>query len=301
MTDPGAESRQRTAALILALIGLAAVSHAVIFIRLAGDAPALLLAVARVGLATLLFAPAALLQRQPSVPEDAAPRGWILPSIGAGLFLAIHFGTWIESVQRLTIAESALLVSLSPVWIALVDGLCGRGRPPAGALAGIGLCLAGLAIIGWDGLTRAEGDPVGLMLALTGGLAMAGYLMLGKQVRGRVSTARYVTVCYASASAALAVTALAAGTDVTGIPLGAWAAILALGLISQGIGHTAYNHALGRLSPVFVAICLLGEPVLGSVLGLIYLGEAVPPATMLGALPILLGLWLAIRAELRRV
>jgi drug/metabolite transporter (DMT)-like permease len=297
VSGPPREGGDRAAALLLALIGLAAVSHAVIFIRLSGDAPALLLAAARVGLATLLFAPVALIRRP---APDTGEAGWIVPSILAGLFLAVHFGTWIESVQRLTIAESALLVSLSPVWIALAEAALGRGRPPAGVIAGIALCLAGLAVIGWDGLSRAEGDPVGLGLALTGGLAMAGYLMLGKRVRGLVPTERYVAVCYASAAAALTVVALGAGIQITGIPGEAWLAILALGLVSQGIGHTAYNHALGRLSPVFVAICLLGEPVLGSLLGLIYLGEAVPAATLLGAGPILLGLWLAIRAELRR-
>lgn len=85
---------------------------------------------------------------------------------------------------------------------------------------------------------------------------------------------------------------------VTGLGIQAWLAILALGLVSQVIGHTSYNHALGRVSPIFVAICLLGEPIIGSILGLVYFREAVPDMTIIGAVPILVGLWYAIRAEM---
>ncbi|CAN0592044.1 unnamed protein product, partial [Laminaria digitata] len=72
-------------------------------------------------------------------------------------------------------------------------------------------------------------------------------------------------------------------------------------LVSQVIGHTSYNHSLGRVSPIFVAICLLGEPIIGGFLGLVYFNEAIPAMTLLGGVPILVGLWCAIRAEMGRV
>lgn len=294
----GGPNRERATALIVAALGLVAVSHGVIFIRWAGDAPALLLAAGRVAIATLVFAPFFLpglvgAERRPS-------RRAVLISLAAGLALALHFGAWIESVQRLTIAESALLVSLSPLWLALWDALSQRRAPPKGVLVGIGLCLIGLVVIGWDGLANAKADSIGMLLALIGGLAMATYLALGKRVRGDLSTGSYVTLCYGAAAVALAVVALIADISVVGLPITVWAAILGLGLVSQTLGHTAYNYALGRLSPVFVGICLLGEPIAGGVLGIVYLDEAIPPLTLLGAVPILLGLWLALRAELAR-
>lgn len=290
--------RDRATALIVAALGLVAVSHGVIFIRWAGDAPALLLAAGRVAIATLVFAPFFLpgfivAARRPS-------RRAVLISLAAGLALAIHFGAWIESVQRLTIAESALLVSLSPLWLAIWEAVSHRRAPPRGVLMGIGLCLIGLAIVGWDGLANAKADPLGMLLAMIGGVAMAAYLAFGKRVRGDLSTGAYVTLCYGSAAAALVLVALVGDVSTVGLPMAVWGAILGLGLISQTLGHTAYNYALGRLSPVFVGICLLGEPIAGGVLGVVYLGETIPPLTLLGAVPILLGLWLALRAELAR-
>jgi drug/metabolite transporter (DMT)-like permease len=285
--------------LAVALIGLAAVSHGVIFVRLAGDAPALLLAAARVGIATLVFLPFAL--KGMFIPATVPrPRGSVLIgfSVLAGLFLAVHFASWIESVQRLTIAESALLVSLSPIWVALADMMLGRGRPSKGVMTGIVLCVMGLILIGWDGLSNPQGDPVGLCLAGLGGMAMAGYLMIGKHVRQYLETSQYVTVCYGSAAIVLILAGLGLDVAVSGLGMQAWLAILALGLVSQVVGHTSYNHSLGRVSPIFVAICLLGEPIIGALLGLVYFDEAIPEMTLLGAVPILAGLWFAIRAEL---
>ncbi|MDF1750130.1 MAG: DMT family transporter [Alphaproteobacteria bacterium] len=284
---------------LVALIGLAAVSHGVIFIRLAGDVPALLLAAARVAIATLVFLPFALNGlRKPSHALRPSGRVLIGVSVLSGLFLALHFASWIESVQRLTIAESALLVSLSPIWIAVAGVALGHGRPPNGVLIGTVLCLVGLILIGWDGLRNPQVDPVGLALATLGGMALAGYLMIGKHIRQYLETSQYVTLCYGSAAATLVLAGLVMDIHVTGLGIQAWLAILALGLVSQVIGHTSYNHALGRVSPIFVAICLLGEPIIGSILGLVYFREAVPDMTIIGAVPILVGLWYAIRAEM---
>lgn len=291
----------RAMMVLVALIGLAAVSHGVIFVRLAGDTPALLIAAARVGIATLVFLPFALHGMRGST-RAVPPSGLVLIglSLVSGLFLAVHFASWIESVQRLTIAESALLVSLSPIWVVLAEIGLGRGRPSKGVRIGILQCLVGLILIGWDGLRNPEGDPIGLFLATLGGMAMAGYLMIGKHVRQYLGTSQYVTLCYGSAAVTLILAGLVMGVSASGLDRQAWLAILALGLVSQVIGHTSYNHSLGRVSPIFVAICLLGEPIIGGLLGMVYFDEAIPAMTLLGAIPILVGLWFAIRAEMGR-
>lgn len=284
----------RRLALIVAMIGLIGISHSVIFIRLAGDAPALFLAVMRVGVATLVFAPFAWRARGGGLTGRQ-----IALSVAAGLFLALHFAVWIESVQRLTIAESALLVSLAPIWVIFLEFTLFGRRPSRAHLLSAGLCLGGVALIGFDGLTNPQGDPLGLLLALIGGIAAAGYFMAGKTVREDVPTSLYVTICYGVAALALGIGFAGTGPDLDAITQTAWMAAIALGLAGQVVGHSSYNFAMGRLSPVFVAICLLGEPVVGTLLGLAYLGEAVPTATLIGGIPIMIGLWIAVRAEMR--
>ena len=66
------------------------------------------------------------------------------------------------------------------------------------------------------------------------------------------------------------------------------------------IGHTSCNWTLATLPPAFVAICLLGEPVLGALLGWLYLAEPVTMAAVVAGLLILPGIAIAISAEIRR-
>lgn len=291
----------RRTALIVALVGLFAVSHGVIFIRLAGDAPALLIALARVAIATAVIAPFGLfaLSVRPELPAGAMRRA-VVASLLGGLFLALHFASWITSLERVSIAESTILVSLTPVWVALIDVATGRGMPNRRLLLAISLCLTGTLILAFDGAQRFDGDPTGLLLAVAGGLFMALYLISGRKARAVLPTSSYATLCYGTAALMLGAAVCALDVEVTGYGWPTYAALLALGLVSQVIGHTSYNWTLATLPPAFVAICLLGEPVLGALLGWLYLGEAVTvPAIGAGVL-ILTGVGIAIRGEMRR-
>lgn len=294
-------SLNRRTALIVALVGLFAVSHGVIFIRLAGEAPALLIALARVAIATAVIAPFGLmaLPTHASLP-DGARRGAMIASLLGGLFLALHFASWISSLERISIAESTILVSLTPVWVALIDLVTGRGLPHRRLLLAIGLCLAGTLILTLDSAHRIDGDPLGLLLAVAGGLFMALYLVSGRRARAVLPTSSYATLCYGTAALLLAGTLAVAGVPPMDFGWQTWGALLALGLVSQVIGHTSYNWTLATLPPAFVAICLLGEPVLGALLGWLYLGEAVSMAAFGAGILVLSGIGIAISAEIRR-
>lgn len=291
----------RRTALIVALVGLFAVSHGVIFIRLAGDAPALLIALARVAIATAVIAPFGLfaLSVRPELPTGAMRRA-VVASLLGGLFLALHFASWITSLERVSIAESTILVSLTPVWVALIDVATGRGMPNRRLLLAIALCLTGTLVLALDGAQRLDGDLTGLLLAVAGGLFMALYLISGRQARAVLQTSSYATLCYGTAALLLGAAVCALDVEVTGYGWPTYAALLALGLVSQVIGHTSYNWTLATLPPAFVAICLLGEPVLGALLGWLYLAEPVTLPAIGAGLLILTGVAIAIGGELRR-
>jgi len=291
----------RKAALTITLIGLVAVSHSVVFIRIAGEAPALMIALSRVALASAIFLPfGAIATRRLINLAPGALRRAVLSSAFAGLFLALHFASWITSLERVSIAESTVLVSLAPLWIALFDVISGRGIPTRGLLISIVLCLLGTLILVFDGAQRIDGDPFGLLLAASGGVFMALYLFSGRAARKVLPTTGYVTLCYGTASVLLLLAVVASEIPMMGYTPKTYAALLALGLVSQVIGHTSYNWTLSTLPPVFVAICLLGEPVLGALLGWLYIGEAIPPAAAGGGILILLGISFAIRTEMKR-
>ena len=140
---------------------------------------------------------------------------------------------------------------------------------------------------------------LGNALALFGAVCVSAYLLTGRRVAARFSLLAYVTVVYGAAAAMLMLVALAAGVELWRYPASGWAALAGLALLPQLIGHTAFNWSLRRLSPTFVALSILGEPVGSAILASLLFAET-PSALQSGAFATLLaGIAIAALGERR--
>lgn len=289
MQAPHGTASRATPYVVLA-IALAAVSNGAIFARLA-DAPPLAIAAWRVGLALLVVLPVAC-----AAPRRRAadPRGIALAA-AAGAMLAVHFAAWIASLSLTTIARSVLFVCTSPVWVALLQLLGGRGRPSRATLASLALAVTGAAVVS-GGNRGGEGAVTGDALALAGGLAMAGYFLFSREAQATLPFRTYLAFAYGIAAVLLWIAVFATGAQPAGYDARTWWALAGMAAISQLVGHGGYNWSLRHLNPLFVAIVSVGEPVLASILGWWLLGEAVDGRTALGGALILAGIALATRA-----
>lgn len=276
-------------------VGLMSVSHAAIFIRVA-DADPIVIAAYRMAIAALVVIPYAVARARPAFTAlGGRQMGWL---VVAGVLLAAHFATWIASLDLTSIAHSVVLVTLTPIWLVIFGIVLRRARPTVFAVASACLAASGSAVMafggGGDGQTSLGGDA----LALLGGLCMALYLLVGAHVRQGLALLPFLAIVYGVAAATLWAAVLISGAPFAGFDLTTVAALLALGLISQLLGHGAFNWALARFSPAFVAVLLLGEPILSALFGVFYFAEVPGPVTLLGAGVILAGLALGVRAEI---
>ena len=277
----------RTLPFIVLGIALFAVSNGAILARLA-DAPALAIAAWRVGLAVLVVLPLAL--AAPRAPEAGARA--IACAAGAGALLALHFATWIASLDHTTVARSVLFVSTSPIWVALLQFAAGGGAPSRGTLAALALAVAGTAVISRAG-QGGEAALVGDGLAVAGGVAMAGYFLLSRAAQSRLSFRGYLGIAYGVAAAVLWAAVILTGTQAAGFDARTWWALAGMAAISQLIGHSGYNWSLRHLEPLFVAVVSVGEPVLAALLAWWLLGENLDWRTGAGGTLILAGIGLA--------
>lgn len=268
-------------------IALLAVSNGAIFARLAA-APPLAIAAWRVGLALLVVLPLAIAAPRPAAANMRA----VAFAAGAGALLAIHFATWIASLDHTTIARSVLLVSTSPIWVALLQFLVGGGTPPRLTLAALALAIAGAFVVSGSG-QGGEGALLGDALAVAGGIAMAGYFLLSRQAQSALSFRTYLGIAYGIAGAVLWASILLTDTQATGFDSRTWWALAGMAVVSQLVGHSGYNWSLRHLDPLFVAVVSVGEPVLASLLGWWLIGEALDWRTGAGGLLILAGIALA--------
>jgi drug/metabolite transporter (DMT)-like permease len=165
-------------------------------------------------------------------------------------------------------------------------------------VAGIVLAAAGSIIISWGDFGQGQDQLIGDLLALTGAIMVAAYLMIGRRVRGNLSLATYIAVVYGVAMVTLLVLVGVTGQPMLSFGPEAYVWLLALGLIPQLVGHSTLNWALRYLSATFVAIITLSEPIGSGILAFFILGEAVTLSTAIGGAIVLIGIYIASRAEL---
>lgn len=281
--------------MVLAL-GIAAVSTGAIFVRLA-DAPAIVTAAYRMGIASLLLAPLALIKTRREITRLGAAEWRAV--LFAGIFLALHFATWISSLDYTTVASSVVLVNTNPLWVGLLSLALGRDRPSNLTKAGIVLSVLGATVIGAGDFALGKEALFGDLLALAGGWFCALYIWMGRSVRPHMTLLPYTALCYSTAAAVLWALLLSLGLPIVGYPKETWKAFFALALVPQLLGHSIYNWALRYFSVSFVAVGLLGEPVGSSILAYFILKEGVTAAKFAGGALILLGIYLASLGEER--
>ena len=215
----------------------------------------------------------------------------------SGFFLAMHFASWISSLDYTAIANSVVLVNTIPLWVGLLTPLITGDRIQKPTVISIGLSVIGGAIIGFGDFATGGQALWGDFLALVGAFSAAIYLLLGRNLRRKLSLLSYVAVCYGSAAFILWLIVLLLKLPITGYSTQTVAAFWAMALISQILGHTSYNWALKWFSTGFIAVALLGEPIGSTILAYILFDEGLTGLKFMGGLFILSAIYMAALGE----
>lgn len=278
------------------LLGVLAASTASPLIRLAQQETASLAVAAwRMLLAALLLAPFALTACRAELCSMTR-REWVL-ALTSGFFLALHFATWISSLALTSVAVSVVLVATSPLWVGLISHLFLGERLTRHQGLGLAVALAGSAVIGFGDAGQGTHRLVGDGLALAGALSAAGYFLIGRRLRARLSLVGYVFPVYSTAAIVLLMAAGLAGAPMAGYAPTTWLWLLLLALGPQILGHSSLNWALRHVSATFVTLATLGEPIGSTLLAWLILREAPTWAAVLGGGLILVGIVVAGRGE----
>ena len=287
----------RNRPLLYTLIGVAivAVSFGAILIRLAEDVPVLSIAAWRLGVSFLLLIPLSWRKS----PLKAMSRRDLLLSVASGVFLTLHFILWISSLRYTSVASSVVLVSTNPIFVALGVRFVFKESLSRALVVATLLSVAGAALIGWGDFRISGSAFSGDLLALGGAVMASGYFLIGRRVRQRVPLSTYILTTYGTAAILLLGVALATHQQLTGFPKLTYLYLVLLALGPQLIGHSTFNWALKYLSASTVAILILGEPVVSTLLAYLILGEGVTLLKVIGAGVILSGIYLSLHEEAR--
>ncbi|CAN2234374.1 RhaT Permeases of the drug/metabolite transporter (DMT) superfamily [actinobacterium SCGC AAA044-D11] len=206
-------------------------------------------------------------------------------SSAAGFLLAMHFICFFFAMRLTSVAAGTALAALQPIFTAFYFKLRG-GIIPKRAWGGMFIAfLSVLLITGVDfqiSLRNFAGD----LLALLGAALAAGYMLIGSKAQQKLSTSTYTTACYFTCAVTTLVIAIATGSQYLHFEARQWWLVVALILGAQFLGHTMFNMALRRVSPVIVALIVFFEVPVSAIIAFFWLDQ-VPPA---GIIPGIIGL-----------
>jgi len=283
-------------------LGILLVSTASIFIRFAqAEAPSMVIAAGRLITASIVLVPIALMKFRHEY-AGLSRKDFIKGGL-SGLFLALHFATWISSLQFISVASSVVLVTTTPLWVAILSPLVLKEPIRKSVIIGLAVSVTGGMIVGigstcaiqqgrlvCEALIFAGESMLGNFLALFGAWMAAGYMLIGRQLRKKLSTIPYTALVYGVAALILVIAVIIRADPVFSYSDETYFWLLALGIFPQLLGHSLFNWSLKYISAAYVSLTLLGEPIGTIVLALIFLKESPTLLEGMGAILILIGI-----------
>lgn len=292
---------------IALLVGLFSVSTAAIFIRLAQseEAPSLVVATGRLVVASVILTFPALRSQQTRNQIKQLSRQEVSLVIFGGIMLGLHFALWVSSLEYTSVTNSVVLVTTTPLWVALLSPFLLKETMSRWIIGGLLLALVGGIVVALSGdagdpPTRAE-PLLGNGLALVGAWAVAAYFMVGRQLRRKLNLIAYIWIVYGTSAVFMLGVIIVMGEPIFSLAPPAYLWIFLLGAIPQLLGHSSFNYAIGYFAAVYVTVVTLAEPIASSILAMIFLDEFPALVSVIGSGIILVGIAVASRDQFRKL
>lgn len=277
------------------IVGVLGISASSIFVKYS-DAPSSVTACFRLLWTVVLMTPIVLFNKEPRKEVFAMKRSDVVMCVVSGIFLAIHFALWFESLKHTSVASSTAIVCTEVIWVSLGYCCFMKGKLSWKAVAVIIVALVGSVIIAFSD-SASGGQLYGDILSLIAAIAVAVYTLLGRKARNTLSTTAYTYVVYISCAVTLLIGTLVQGYDLFGFGFSAIIVGLLLSVCSTILGHSIFSWCLKYFSPSFVSASKLCEPVVAALLAIFLFGEIPGALQIIGGVLIIGGVYLYSRIE----
>jgi len=216
-----------------------------------------------------------------------------------GVFFALDIALWNTAVMYTGAAVASILGNNTPVFVGILSWIVFRKRPRASFWIGLSLSLAGCLTImfGPAAAGSARITWLGNLLAVGGSAFFAAYLVTTQRVRESMDTLTFNTLAIAGSIATLLVVCVVMGLPLSGYSRQTWAALVALGLVSQLAAYYALVYALGHLPATLTSVGLLGQVPSTAFLAWLLLGEPLTPLQITGGAVVLVGIFVVNRGS----
>jgi drug/metabolite transporter (DMT)-like permease len=265
------------------ILGASLLGFAAMLVRWAAPAGPLAVGFYRMAIALPFVA---WMAKGTSRPGTGRARLWAL---GAGLCFVLDLWMWHSALHLTSAANATLLVTLAPIWVAVVSVLWMGVRLRKRFWLGVLLALAGALVLGLAKGAR-WGTGLGELLGALASLAYGAFTLALGRARRDLSAPEALFWVVLCCTVFFGILGRAQGEAFTGYPARAWWALLALGVVVQVVAWRFITWGLGHVPTNLGAMGLMTQPVATIILGWLLLSESVKPLQGLGALLVLAGI-----------
>jgi len=269
------------------VFGIFILSWSSIIVRWVGDVDALIIAFYRLAVSAVVLVPFALREKSGSGVR------WkkITPlMLLAGFFLALHFYSWITSLQLTTVGNSIFLESTHPAFALILSVIFLKEKAPLSMLPALIIGIAGMYITVFRDIQQNGAALLGDGLALFSAFCIAVYLLIARYLKMELPILTYLCIVYGTAASFILSLLVLKGIRFWDLPVNVWMLLMLLAVGPNLIGHSMLNWASRRIPVYLVNMALLSESVLASFYAALLLDEIPPAEFYLGALLIIISI-----------
>lgn len=229
-------------------------------------------------------------------PASKLTRKDVLPMLGLGCFgigaaqTAFTFGVSLTSA-----ASTGLVFTTAPVWGMLLGFVLGLERPNWKGVLGVGLCILGVGIVFYEGLSSKDDSLVGNLVILLAALCVGAYTVFSMPMLERHSSlavATYPTLFGGPVILLLSIPYLTS-VEWGSVGLGPWAAIGYSAVFATAFAFAAWQRGISRIGANRVLVYQYLITLTGVVSGVVFFSESLGAEKIVGGAVILLGVYLA--------
>ena len=265
------------------ILGASLLGFAAMLVRWASPAGPL-----AVGFYRMLFALpfVAWLAKGTGRPGTGRAQLWALV---AGLCFVLDLWMWHTALHHTSAANATLLVTLAPIWVAVVSVLWMGAKLRKRFWMGVLLALAGALVLGLAKGAR-WGTGWGELLGALASLAYGAFTLALGRARRDLSAPEALFWVVLCCMVCFGLLGWLQGEAFSGFPARSWWSLLALGLGVQVVAWWFITWGMGHVPTNLGAMGLMVQPVATVILGWLLLAEALRPLQAVGTLLVLVGI-----------
>ncbi|MBS4173909.1 DMT family transporter [Bacillus sp. FJAT-49736] len=269
---------------IALMVGVIAVSTSAILVKLS-SADAGVIAFYRLFFTVLLMLPLFLIKNVKEL-RFISVGDWI-KSIFAGVFLAFHFILWFESLNLTSVASSTVLVTLQPLFAFVGTFFIFKESFSLKSIISGIVAVIGSFIISWGDFAINGKALMGDLIALAACALITGYLLIGQNIRKRLSLMTYTFIVYGISSIVLFIYVVIKQEPFYHLPSQDWIYFLLLAIFPTLLGHTIFNWCIKWISTSTISMAILFEPIGAAILAYYIFNEKIIMTQVIGGIIII--------------